>query len=107
MAIVRPVAILLETAGGLLDQCHERITVAGYPELLTITKECKEREYRGVALRQSAPLSRVHAASGFGREAVQPCLALQLSNGVGPAEQTNDSITDRFCRSLQSFTRLC
>ena len=30
-----------------------------------------------------------------------------MSNGVGPAEQNDDSIFDRFCRSLQTFTRLC
>lgn len=107
MASVQPGAALIETAGGLSDQCPKRITVAGYPELLTITKECEERKYRGVALGQLAPLSRVHAASGSGREAVQPCLALQLSNGIGPAEETNDSIFDRFSRSLQTFTRLC
>ena len=81
--------------------------VAGYPILLTITKECKERKSRGMAWRQSGPLARVHAASDTGCQNVQTCLALRESNGVGPAEQTNDSITDRFCRSLQSFTRLC
>jgi hypothetical protein len=65
-AIVRPYATFLETAGGLSDKRHEWITVAGYPELLTITKECKERENRGVTAGQFAPLARVHAASGSG-----------------------------------------
>ncbi|WP_292421285.1 hypothetical protein, partial [Methanoregula sp.] len=98
MAIVRPDAAFLKTAGDLSDQYHKRITVTGYPELLTRTKECKERNSRGVALCQLAPLSRVHAASDTGRQVVRLCLARCLSNGIGPAEQTNDSITDRFCR---------
>ena len=67
MALLRSDAALLETAGGLSDKRHEWITVAGYPELLTITKECKERESRGVASCQSGPLARVHAASDTGR----------------------------------------
>lgn len=86
MAIIRPGAALIETAGGLSDQYHEWITVTGYPGLLTITKECKEREYRGMTAGLFAPLARVHAASGPGCQTVQYCLALRLSNGVGSAE---------------------
>jgi hypothetical protein len=86
MAIVRPFAVLLETAGGLLDSHHDKNPCGDYAVLLTITKVRKERKYRGVAVRQFAPLARVHAASGSGRNAVHPNLALFLSSGSGPAE---------------------
>jgi len=86
MAMIRPGAALIETAGGLSDQYHEWITVTGYPGLLTITKECKERKYRGMTACLFAPLARVHAASGPGCQTVQYCLALRLSNGVRSAE---------------------
>jgi len=59
----RPDAAFLETAGGLLKHHREWDLVPGYPELLTITKECKERKYRGVVVRLPAPLACVHAAS--------------------------------------------
>jgi len=86
MAIVRPFVVFLETAGGLLDSHHDRNPCGDYALLLTITKVREEREYRGVAVRQFAPLARVHAASGSGRNAVHPNLALFLSTGSGPAE---------------------
>lgn len=107
MAIVRPCAVLLETAGGLLDSHHDRNPCGDYAVLLTITKVRKEREYRGVAARQFAPLARVHAASGSGRNAVHPNLALFPGTGSGLAEQINDPILDRICRSPYPFTRLC
>ena len=59
------------------------IRAGDYALLLTITKVRKEREYRGVAVRQFAPLARVHAASGSGRNAVHPNLALFLRTGPG------------------------
>jgi hypothetical protein len=107
MAIVQPFAVFFETAGGLLDSHHDRNPCGDYAVLLTITKECKERESRGVAVRQFAPLARVHAASGSGRNAVHSNLALVLGTESGPAEQTNNSILDRICRSPYPFTRLC
>ena len=107
MAIVRPCAVLLETAGGLLDSHHDRNPCGDYAVLLTITKVGEERKDRGVAARQFAPLARVHAASGSGRNAVHPNLALFLGTGSGLAEQINDPIFDRICRSPYPFTRLC
>ena len=86
MATVRPFVVFLETAGGLLDLRHDRNPCGDYALLLTITKVREEREYRGVAVRQFAPLARVHAASGPGCQTVQYCLALRLSNGVRSAE---------------------
>jgi len=65
-AILRPDTALLKAAGGLSENNHECDLTTGYPVLLTITKECKERKYRGVAIRQPAPLARVHAASDSG-----------------------------------------
>jgi len=67
MAIVRPFAVLPETAGGLLDSHYDRNPCGDYAVLLTITKVRKEREYRGVAVSKFAPLARVHAASDTGR----------------------------------------
>jgi hypothetical protein len=106
-AILRPDTALLKTAGCLSDNNHECDLTAGYPVLLTITKVRKEREYRGVVVRQPAPLSRVHAASGSGRDAVHLDLAYFLRNGFGSAEQSDNSVFDRFCRSLNPFTRPC
>ena len=106
-AILRPDTALLKAAGGLSDNNHECDLTTGYLVLLTITKVRKEREYRGVIVRQPAPLARIHAASGSGRDAVHPDLAYFLRNGFGPAEQSDNSVIDRFCRSLNPFTRPC
>ena len=86
MAIVRQTTVFLKTAGNLSDNHHDRNPIIGYQILLTITKVRKEREYRGVAVRQFTPLARVHAASGSGRNAVHLNLALFPGTGSGPAE---------------------
>ena len=68
--------------------------------LLTITKIGEEREDRGVAARQSAPLTLVHRTSGFGRVAVPLDLAIFQSLGFGLADQSGELRFDGFCSSL-------
>ena len=55
ICLIRP---CVEAAGPLLDYRYENYSNTGYRRL-TITKECEERKYRGVAARQSVPKPQV------------------------------------------------